>query len=99
MERGLCGRVACSGAGSEGWEGLLPEGHQPLVGSPTRTEVQLPTGSPQLAGYEATASAGRHEQVNLESGKTDSLCSDPNILRLEANRVCIYISATEGRRG
>jgi hypothetical protein len=54
------------------------------------TEVLLITSGPQLGGQPVYLSVKEAEFPQRNS-------VNPNILRLEANRVCTYISATEGR--
>jgi hypothetical protein len=53
-------------------------------------EVQLTTSGPQLGGQPVYLCVKEAEFPQRNS-------VNPNILRLEANRVCTYISATEGR--
>ncbi len=103
----------------------LFEGHQQLVGVPTRTTVDQ---KGLYLGQVKTASAVSQEQVFVTRSAHRGGCElecvlvakeqcdeqpvylsvkeaefpqrnsvNPNILRLEANRVCTYISATEGR--
>jgi len=53
-------------------------------------ELQVTTSGPQLGGQPVYLSVKEAEFPQRNS-------VNPNILRLEANRVCTYISATEGR--
>lgn len=72
-----------------------PVNHLEVTASAVRQEqvtleVQLTKSGPQLGGQPVYLSVKEAEFPQRNS-------VNPNILRLEANRVCTYISATEGR--